>query len=460
MIALSAGSQTDPVEASVTLSTGAAVAYAVAWQEYEIEGPDGGVDATVSATSYVVDGQHRPVTFLWNGGPGASSSPLHMNALGPRILQDGDVVENPDSIVDVSDLVFVDPVGTGFSRIRSEAAQSRLLRVSADAESVAALIRTWLSEHDRSNAPIHLVGESYGGFRLAALAPLVADLNVASVTLISPMLDAASVAGVRGNIMPTVAELPTLAATAFAHGKAPGSSAADVWDAADAFATAELLPALYQGSTLPKAEQSCIARRIGELTGLDPQLILEHNLMVDSETFLQTMRRSDDLLVGRLDTRVTGPIPAPRTDEKPASVDDPSLGIGPSFVIRSAPIADYLHAQVGVSGDDEYISLSLELNFAWDWRAEKKWPPEPYVTGVPSLRALIAARPATRVLLVGGFYDLATTLASTIRAVRHVVDDDTKLEILRLDAGHSIDAAVRAQAAAAIRRTISPGGDQ
>lgn len=439
------------------------LAYVAQWHEYEILDEDGLIDATISATSYVIDEQNRPVTFLWNGGPGASSSPLHMNALGPRVLVDGAVLSNADTILDATDLVFIDPVGTGFSRLQGKGAESRHLTVGSDAANVEALIRQWLSDNNRLASAVHLVGESYGGYRLAALAPLVIDLPIESITLISPALDTASTTAIAGNILPGVMELPTMAVTAWKHGKSTVFDQADhivseVWDAADEFAVTELLPALYRGSALAAEERARLISRISALTGMPEVLVDAHNLAIDSETFLQTLRHDDDLLVGRLDTRVTGPVPPPRTDGMPGAVDDPTLGMGSTFVIVSAPIGAYLRDEIGVPGDDDYTSLSLKLNFAWDWRQEKPWPAEPYQTGVPALRVLLDARPDTRVLLIGGFYDLATTLASTVRAVRHAIDDPARLEVARLDGGHSIDESVRAVAAQALRRTISPGG--
>lgn len=430
------------------------------WSELVLLGPDGQPDATISATSYVRDSDtERPVAFLWNGGPGASSSPLHMNALGPRILRSGEVVENAVSLLDAADLVFVDPVGTGFSRVLRDEAAVRMLTVPGDADAVETFIRAWLRANDREHASIHLIGESFGGYRLAAVSPQLTDLRLDSITLVSPMLDATTVAEAPENDLAAVFALPTMAVAAWFHGAARAGvdDVAEVWAEAERFAVDELLPALHRGVALELETRTRLAARIAELAGLSPDAVLAADLRVGSEDFLRRLRADEGLVVGRLDVRVAGPLPEPHPDGRPPAADDPALGLGRGNVIHSAPIARYLRDELGapVDADEPYVSLSLDLNFAWDWRPAEAMPPIFRTSVATNLGEVAKERPDLRILLLGGYFDLATTLASTIHAVRHSGVPASAVEIRPLIAGHSLDETVLVEARDAIGRTIT-----
>ena len=430
------------------------------WGELVLLGPDGEPDATISATSYVRESDaERAVAFLWNGGPGASSSPLHLNALGPRLLQAGEPVENAVSLLDPADLVFVDPVGTGFSRMLRDEAKTRLLTVPGDADAAEEFIRAWLRANDREHASIHLIGESFGGYRLAAVAPQLTDLRLDSLTLVSPLLDATTVAEAPENDLATVFPLPTMAVAAWFHGTARAGvdDVAEVWAEAERFAVDELLPALHRGAALEPDTRIRIAARIAELVGLSPDDVLAADLRVGSEDFLRSLRSDEGLLVGRLDVRVTGPLPEPHPDGRPPAADDPALGLGRDNVIHSAPIARYLRDELGapVGADQPYVSLSLDLNFAWDWRPAEAMPPIFRTSVVRNLGAVATERPELRILLLGGYFDLATTLSSSIHAVRHSGAPASAIDIHPLIAGHSLDETVLVEARDAIGRTIT-----
>jgi carboxypeptidase C (cathepsin A) len=430
------------------------------WSELVLLGPDGKPDATISATSYVRGSDaERPVAFLWNGGPGASSSPLHMNALGPRILRSGEAVENAVSLLDAADLVFVDPVGTGFSRVVRDEANARLLTVPGDADAVEAFIREWLRANDREHAPIHLIGESFGGYRVAAVAPQVADLRLESITLISPMLDATATAEEPENDLAVVFSLPTMAVAAWFHGAAGAGAVdvAEVWADAERFAVEELLPALHRGAVLDPVERVRLAARIAELVGLAPDDVLAADLRVGSEDFLRSLRADEGLVVGRLDVRVVGPVPDPHPDGRPPAADDPALGLGRGNVIHSTAIARYLRDEVGapVGADEPYVSLSLDLNFAWDWRPAQAMPPIFRTSVSSNLGEVATMQPDLPILVLGGYFDLATTLSSTIHAVQHSGAPASAIDIHPLIAGHSLDETVLVEARDAIRRTIT-----
>ncbi|MDF2506666.1 MAG: peptidase [Microbacterium sp.] len=430
------------------------------WSELVLLGPDGKPDATISATSYVRGSDTaRPVAFLWNGGPGASSSPLHLNALGPRILRSGEAVENAVSLLDAADLVFVDPVGTGFSRVLRDAANARLLTVPGDADAVETFIRAWLRANDREHDSIHLIGESFGGYRLAAVAPQLTDLRLESITLISPMLDATTTAEAPENDLALVFSLPTMAVAAWFHGAAGTGvdDVAEVWAVAERFAVEQLLPALHRGAALDPVERVRLAARMAEMLGLSPDAVLAADLRVGSEDFLRSLRAAEGLVVGRLDVRVTGALPEPHPEGRPPAADDPALGLGRGNIIHSAAIARYLRDEVGapVGADEPYVSLSLDLNFAWDWRPAQPMPPVFRTSVVSNLGEVATAHPGLRILVLGGYFDLATTLSSTIHAVQHSGAPASAIDIHPLTAGHSLDETVLVEARDAISRTIT-----
>ncbi|MFT4234959.1 MAG: hypothetical protein QM607_08190, partial [Microbacterium sp.] len=381
--------------------------------------------------------------------------PLHARAFGPWILAGDEPVPNEHSLLPHSDLVFVDPPGTGFSRIAHDEGRARLLSTVADTDAFEAFVRGWLERYDRTGAPLHFVGESFGGYRLARLAERLCDLRVGSIVFISPILDLTASEETVGNDLPFVFALPTMAAAAWFHGKA-SSHATDlesVWNAAEGFARSELLPALHLGSALDDVERDRLVAKVIALTGLRTETIAAARLRVGTEEFLSTLRGSEGLLIGRLDVRITGPQPEPATGDRPASADDPALGVGRRNVIHSAPLARYLHAQVGVPGDESYVSLSLDVNFSWNW-APASTGPAFTASAVPSVAALLAACPDVRVLLIGGRFDLATPLAAAIHALRHGDIPPKNVEVLALDGGHSLDSATLPRAHEAVIRLI------
>jgi pimeloyl-ACP methyl ester carboxylesterase len=400
------------------------------WAAYELPG-----GATISATSYVgAPTPGRPVTFLFNGGPGASSSPLHLNAFGPRIFGPGRVLQtNPHSLLDRTDLVFIDPPGTGFSR----AGDGRHFSVEADAAAGELLVRRWLADHGREGAPIYLTGQSYGGFRLATMCATSTDLPVAGLILISPMLDASASATAPGNDLPHVFNLPSMAVAAWHHGRAQphAPDAGTVFRAARAFAQDDYVRALQHGG-----EQTEVARQVAEMIGVDA------GTRPDSERFLRELL--GDVLIGRLDTRVTGPMPPPAPDDRPPAADDPALGLGRSNA-RSAPeIAEYLRSGAGATATGPYTSVDIGIALRFDFRAADKRlfyhnPTEN-----------IGRLPSARVLLIGGYFDLATPLLGGIYALAHAGLPLDRVDVLPLPCGHSIDREALPAAAAAVRAFI------
>jgi carboxypeptidase C (cathepsin A) len=409
---------------------------------------DGKPQATISATSYVREdagpAANRPVMFAFNGGPGASSSPLHFGSLGPKRWNERgatrQLIDNPFSLLDAADLVFVDPVGTGFGRARPEGDPMPYWSIDGDAQSVLTLIRDWLRDHQREGSPVFIAGESYGGFRLATMAKDMGDLNIAGIVLVSPLLDASATSEAQGNDLPHVFELPSLAVTAWYHEKVDrqGKTAPQWFDEAARFAQTDYLVALQQGSALRASDKQKMAARISQWVGLPASAIEAANLRVDSQKFLETLLANRKLLVGRVDTRVTAPKPtAPPPDPKRApAADDPALGLKGSNVIKSPLLKAYFEQELGVKTSRDYLSLTLDVNFRWNWRGEGR-SPNFYVNATPNFTTLLSKRPHARLLLLGGYYDLATPLLGPRYALTHAGLPPDRVTMHAFEGGHS-----------------------
>lgn len=401
--------------------------------------------ATISATAYVRDGvrdaRTRPVVVLFNGGPGASSSPLHFSALGPRRLSERDaagnraLLDNPATLLDVADLLFIDPVGTGFSRPLRAGGGDAYWSVEGDAGAVEKLMRDWLARHHRTASPLFLIGESYGGYRAGVMARHLADLPVAGAVLVSPALDFAPPSD-----QDAVAQLPTLAVAAWHHGKVAqdGRRVDRVWEDARRFAQTDYLVALQQGTLLPPDARTAIATRMAALLGMPASAILAANLRPDSQTFLETLVPGS--VVGRLDTRVSSPVQAKAVaPDRPAAANDPSLGLGRSNVIVSAPIGAYLREELNVPTTRDYVSLTLDVNFTWHWQSGADDDgPGASRSVVGDFARLLREKPEARLLVLGGYYDLAVPLLAPRYALTHDAISPAQVQMVALAAGHSV----------------------
>jgi carboxypeptidase C (cathepsin A) len=395
--------------------------------------------STISGTAYLRKCAcalaERPVVFLFNGGPGASSSPLHF-ALGPRARDrsSGSFPQNPDTLLRSADLVFIDPVETGFSRSAASDGSSSFLGVRGDVEAVSLFAHDWLAEHGRSGSPVFIVGQSYGGFRLANLLPLVSDLNVQGLVMVSPMLNASAGSGDLGYVF----ALPTMAATAWRYGQSSLDVAteAEAWETAREFSETDLLVALQNGDLIDPAEKERVANEIASMTGLPSELVFKSDLRVDIQDFLETVLASDNLLVSRLNTAKTEPVkPAPENPDRPAAANDPSLGLGRSNKILSAEIAAYLNEMTGLDSGADYRSLNLDANFAWDWSdAESQLF---YVDATPKVATFLSKNSKAKLHVFGGYRDLATPLLATRYALTHAGLPQDRVSLSMLPSGHS-----------------------
>jgi carboxypeptidase C (cathepsin A) len=442
---------------------GGEVSYRAVFTETALKGADGRAQATISATAYLrTDGAHaptRPVVFLFNGGPGASSSPLQFEALGPRLRvrskdQPDTFIDNASSLLDAADLVFIDPVATGFSRVLPGGDASPWLTPEGDAQAMVGFVQAWLRDNGRAASPVYLVGESYGGFRLALMLKEPGALNLMGVAVVSPLLDASATAEAKGNDLPYVFALPSMAVAAFAQHKgsldAPDAKAA--FDAASAFAQDDYARALLKGQGLAPGERDRIAARMSAMIGLPAARIAQLDLRVPSQVFLDELVPGQ--VVGRLDSRVSGPRPVTKAG-RPAAADDPALGMKGKNQILAPGITAYMSGELGVPLSRPYVSLNLDVAFEFRTRPQPAFEGA-YVNPTPNIAAALERSPEARLLLIGGYYDMAVPLLGPIYALDHAGVPRARTEVLAVAAGHSPydTSQQRAAVSAALHRLV------
>lgn len=430
---------------------GTDIEYVARAEETYLRDEAGEPAAAIFSISYIGKGHDdptsRPVTFVWNGGPGSSSVWLHMGAFGPkRVITPSDasdvgappypVRDNSHSLLDVTDLVFIDPVGTGYSRALGDTEASEYYGLREDAESIAEFIRIWLTENGRWNSPKFLAGESYGGTRAAQITETLQGgwngVALNGVILISPALDFQTIRFTRGNDLAPVAFFPSFAATAWYHDRV----GRDGWDGdfdafleeARRFAMDSYMPALLRGTNLPAGEQRRLAGEMSEFVGLSPEYLLDQDLRMDT-SFFKELLRDEDLSIGRFDGRYTG------EDDFTIGTyhdNDPS-GYGMDAAYTAA-VNDHLTRTLGVEFDRKYKILSGEPGQDWKWSYGRGSTAFPNPT--PHLAKGLRENADMRVLVASGYYDLATPFfASELSLYRNGVDLE-QVDFTYYDAGH------------------------
>ena len=430
--------------------------------------------ASVFTTAYLREGvtpsSSRPVTFVFNGGPGSASVWLHMGLMGPRRVDvpseaehagspPYSVVDNPVSPLDVTDIVFIDPPGTGFSRLVGDGKAEDVYGLREDAGTVAAVVREWIRQNRRWNSPVFLAGESFGTTRAAAMLPELMrgsePIAVNGVMLISQATDyTGSSPYVDDNLIAFVTYLPTMAATAWYHGKVDqaGQTLESFLDEVRSFAIEEYLPALFQGSTLNPAAEREVARRYAGYTGLGVDYVLRSRLRVNSTRFVKELLREEGLAVGRLDGRYTA-------DE----IDD--VAERPSFDAASAAISapyttalhEHLEATLGVELDRPYHTSGPDVGRNWVWDRSLSGGGEPqYVNTAPDLAWAMSYNPELRVLVASGYYDYATPFFDAEFTMARYGIDGSRVTMTYYEAGHMmyLHAPSREAVAADIRAFI------
>ena len=409
--------------------------------------PDGTSRASVFYVAYTRMGQTnlaaRPVTFCFNGGPGSSSAWLHLGALGPRRVkmnEDGTLppppfglVDNEYSILDGSDLVFIDPVATGFSRPGKNETSDQFFGDSADLDSVGEFIRLWTTRHERWLSPKYLCGESYGVFRAAGLADHLRSrygMYLSGLVLVSGVLDFVTIRNNPGNDTPYPLYLPAFTAAAQFHKRLPPDLQSDLPGAlaeAREFARGEYASALQRGDSLSPDERKKIVAELARLTGLSPQVIEDNHLRVDSGVFRRQLLHDQGLILGDYDARITG------RDDDPASPYpdfDPALAatLGPF----SAAMNSYVRGELKFEDDLPYeILIGVQ---PWNYGVHNN-----YANAGEKLAATMNQNPYMRILVLGGRRDLVCPIDTMRYALEHMPLDAayrTNITYAEFDAGH------------------------
>lgn len=396
---------------------------------------DGTPKASVFYVAYtkddVSDAAKRPITFAFNGGPGAGSLWLHVGALGPRRVEMGDVgnllpppykfVDNESSILDVTDIVFIDPVTTGYSRPAPGEADKQFHGVQEDVQSVGDFIRLWATRNRRWGSPKFLAGESYGTTRAAGLSGYMQQrygMYLNGIILISAILNFQTAEFDTGNDLPYILYLPTYTAIAWYHKKLPSDLQGDLQKAiaeSKAFATGEYADALMRGDTLPAAKRGEIAQKLSRLTGISADYIDRADLRIEIQRFDKELMKSERRTVGRLDGRFMG-IDSDAAGEQPDY--DPSLAaiVGP----YTATLNEYVRGELKFESDLPYEFLTGRVR-PWNYAPYENR----YVNVGETLRRAMTQNPFLRVFVGKGYYDLATPFFAADYTVDHLGLDTT-----------------------------------
>jgi carboxypeptidase C (cathepsin A) len=406
---------------------------------------------TAYTRSDIKDLSQRPVAFLYNGGPGSSSLWVHMGSFGPRraVVADTEASpagpykmnDNPNSLLDKSDLVFIDPVGTGFSHAVGKSQDKDFWGVDEDVKSLAQFINSYISRNDRWNSPKFLIGESYGTFRSVALSNYLQNndgMYFNGLVLISSVLDLGTISFNPSEDMPYVFYLPSYAATAWYHNMLKDRPAEMKPFIAEArtFALTEYASALMKGSRLTAAEKADMAKKLSRFTGLSEDYLLKADLRVALPQFMKELQRSRGLTTGRLDARFSG-FSYDLLGEF-AEFDPQDTSITGPFV---AVFNNYVRTELKFGQDKIYRSSSSDANQKWDWKHNAGdnfgFPGSPNVEN--DLIQALLVNPRLKVEIENGYYDLATPFFATEFTVDHLGLPEKLQKNIALqyyDAGH------------------------
>lgn len=385
-------------------------------------------------TAYFKDNpeKNRPIVFAYNGGPGSSSYWLHMGIMGPkRIVVDDPnynknapytLTNNEFSILDVADVVMMDPVGTGLSVPIGEATGKDFWGVDQDIRSVSLFIMQFLKQYDRFNSPKYILGESYGTFRNAGVMSYLLNKGYAlnGVIMVSAVFDLRTLFFVPNEDISFISYLPTMAATARYHNKVSqkGADMESFIQEVREFTENEYTPALFKGNTLSSEEKSSIAKKLEHYTGIKSEVWQRADLKITADEFFQELLRNDGMTVGRLDSRYKGINLDPMSMN--SFTDPQSDAISPAYTMG---FLGYFHGDLGVSKDLNYASSAYsKKGFKWDWshRGNQYWGTDGAVTTLPDMADALSKDPNMKVLIMNGYYDLATVFYGVEHSISHL----------------------------------------
>lgn len=440
--ALKIGAQTVPYKATA----------ATVMLRNEKEEPTALIYYTAYTRSDAKDTAQRPIAFIYNGGPGSASVWLHMGAFGPKRVVTANaehtppapykVADNVNSLLDRTDMVFIDPVGTGFSHAVGKAQDKDFWGVDSDVKSLAEFISIYVTRNNRWNSPKFLIGESYGTFRSAALSNYLQNhdgMYFNGIVLISSVLDLGTISFNPGDDQAYLFYLPSYAATAWFHKVLPNrpDNVHTLIEETRQFAITEYAAALQKGSKLSVSEKTEVAKKISGFTGLNQDYLIKANLRVNLPQFMQELQRSRGLTTGRLDARFSG-FTYDLLGEY-AQSDPQSDAITGAF---TAAFNTYLHDELKFGLQDrKYHTISEEAGGAWDWKHKVGenfgFPGSPNVEG--DLIQALLTNPHLQVEVENGLYDLATPFFATEYTMDHLGLPEkiqNNIHLQYYDAGH------------------------
>lgn len=426
---------------------GAPLAYTATVGLMPLKNEAGDLQAKMFFMAYTKDGEDkasRPVTFCWNGGPGASSIYIHMGCAGPRTVHlnsDGSMPnppfrleDNQDTLLDKTDLVFVDPIGTGFSELAPKVEGKEFWGIDGDIKSIGNFIRLYITDTGRWDSPVFLAGESYGTFRNAGLSNAMHDhgLALSGIVEISSAVNFNIFIPYHGNELPYMLYIPSYTAIAGYHKKlSPDLGDPDkAIKEAEQFASGEYWHALEAGDDLSNEKKHEIAAKLAHFTGLSEEYCLQTNLRIDPNTFMKELGRKEGYTVGRFDARVEG-------------ADSSQIGAYPEYDPSDSsltpPIVSafngYIRNELGYKTDNAYNPLNLNANAQWNWGNT--------ILGYPDesdeLRQAMTKNTHLRVLDCQGLFDLATPFYGSNFTFKHLgLPDNLKshIEFAYFQGGH------------------------
>src|SRR5712692_1855755 len=407
---------------------GKTLSYTATAGRLPIKRGDGKIEAEMFFVAYTLDGQEagkRPLTFSFNGGPGSASVWLHMGALGPKrvVLQANGFMpaapyrleDNPNTLLDRSDIVMVDAMSTGYSRAATAELAKKFLGVKGDVQAFGEFIRLYISRYDRWGSPLFLLGESYGTTRAAGIAGYLADHGIAfnGVTLLSMAVDFQTLEWNKSNDLPYFLLVPTFNMIAAYHHKLSADLTQDMAktrEDAVRWSTNDYALALGKGDAMTPEERGKIVEQLARYIGLRPEVIEAHNLRIDVPTFTHELLLDRKLRTGRLDGRFSSPDP---DDDR--FYDPTGAAILPPY---TSAFNNYLRTELNYKSDTPYKV------FAFDETSFQKWEWGNAVEGFPStaggLRSAMIKNPYMKILVMEGYYDLATPFAAANWTMDHL----------------------------------------
>ena len=397
------------------------------------------------------DATQRPLSFIYNGGPGSASLWLHMGAFGPRRVVTPNaeptppppykLTDNAGSLLDKTDMVFIDPVGTGFSHAVGKAQDKDFWGVDEDVKSLAQFVTTYVNRNNRWNSPKFLIGESYGTFRSAALSNYLQNTDgmyFNGIVLISSVLDLGTLSFRPGDDMPYIFYVPSYAATAWYHKMLPDRPENETAfiDEARHFAQTEYAAALMKGTRLSAAEKADVAKKLSRFTGLSEDYLIKANLRVKLRQFMEELQRARGLTTGRLDARYSG-FTYDLLGEF-AEYDPQSSAVTGAV---TAAFNSYVRDELKFGQDKSYHAITEHVGENWDWKhgsgRGSGFPSSPNVEG--DLIEAMLTNPHLQVEVHNGLYDLATPFFATEYTMEHLGLPDKLQKNIHLqyyDAGH------------------------